>query len=196
MELNADELAQLGLAAHHARDFDLAETRYRQCLSLAPKYADVMLMLAVLHMDMLDFDEARVLLETAGEIAGWRHPLYRQNYGVLLSAYIPYELPDENPGSAPPEQQSLSTLKRTLRSGGGASLSSAQLATIATRIRAGTPAAMREKAALSNDGLDVIGYARAESGLGENMRALARSCEAAELLCCAAALLTSIRREH
>ena len=138
-----------------------------------------MLMLAVMRMDVLDFHEARGLIQTACAIAGWQHPLYRQNYGLLLSAYIPHAVNEENLSGARPEQQSFSTLKRELRRGGGGSLNGVQLGTIAGRISASfgdkTCTALRE------DGFDVIGYARSESGIAENMRALARSCNAAQL---------------
>ena len=187
---SADQLAQQGLAAHHAGDLALAQTRYRECLALNPAHADAMLMLGVLRIAALDFVEAEQLIETAGKLTHWRNPAYRQNYGLVLSAIIPHHDPVSGVASRVPlrqltehiaarENQPLSTLKTALRNGAGAALDGAQLTRIATRIR--TSPRRTSSASLLNDGFDLIGYAHSESGLAENMRALARSCVASDI---------------
>jgi glycosyltransferase involved in cell wall biosynthesis len=69
----------------------------------------------------------------------------------------------------------LDVLKQPLRSGLGYRLSAPRLAEIAARLErvAALPAP-----ALANEGLDLVGFVRAESGLGETARSLARACEA------------------
>jgi glycosyltransferase involved in cell wall biosynthesis len=185
-----NQLVQLGLVAHHQGDLALAQTRYRQCLALNPKHADAMLMLGVVRLAALDFGEAAALIEAACELTGWQSAPYRQNYGLLLSAQIPHV--DPVSGAAPAVSvarlsqhitasvdQPLATLKTALRNGAGAALDAAQLAAIAARVRA-LPRP-KDKTGLRGDGFDLVGYAQAESGLGENMRALSRSCVAAHL---------------
>lgn len=71
----------------------------------------------------------------------------------------------------------LAFLKRPLRYGAGAKLTSATLANIAQRIAA-QPTLSHP---MRGDGFDLIGFARAESGLGENVRALAQACAAVGL---------------
>jgi glycosyltransferase involved in cell wall biosynthesis len=71
----------------------------------------------------------------------------------------------------------LSFLKRPLRYGAGAALDAAGLRDIAARI----DSAVARAAPLRNDGFELVGFARAESGLGENMRALSRACTAVTL---------------
>lgn len=190
--LTPDQLAQMGLAAHQRGDLALAQTRYRECLSLNPGHADAMLMLGIVRFAALDFIEAANLIETAGRITDWRSAPYRQNYGLLLSAMIPHF--DPVSGTAPSVSvarltqqiaasvdQPISTLKTALRNGGGAALDPQQLAHIAARIHA--LRSQKDTARLRSDGFDLVGHARAESGLGENMRALSRSCIAAEVPC-------------
>lgn len=188
--LTPDQLAQQGLAAHQRGELALAQTRYRECLALNPAHADAMLMLGLVRLTALDFAEAATLIEAACRLTRWQSAAYRQNYGLLLSARIPHF--DPVSGTAPAVSvarvaqtlpasvdQPLSTLKTTLRNGSGAAFDAAQLAHIAERIHALPP--RKNTAALRNDGFDLVGYARAESGLGENMRALARSCLAADV---------------
>ncbi len=71
----------------------------------------------------------------------------------------------------------LAFLKRPLRYGAGAALDAATLTDIATRIAA-LPVISQP---LRDDGFDLVGFARAESGLGENVRAFAHACYAAAL---------------
>lgn len=71
--------------------------------------------------------------------------------------------------------QGLSFLKRPLRYGAGAVLDAAALTDIAARIAAFPVSATQ----LRDDGFDLVGFARAESGLGENMRALSHACTTA-----------------
>ena len=73
--------------------------------------------------------------------------------------------------------QGLAFLKRPLRYGAGAALDATTLTSIAARIAA-QPI---NSEPLRNDGFDLVGFARAESGLGENVRALVRACASAEL---------------
>jgi len=71
-------------------------------------------------------------------------------------------------------------IKRMLRAGNGRHLSGERLeALTALAQTVPQPAANATKSPLRTDGFDLIGFARTESGLGENVRALARTCEAA-----------------
>ncbi len=67
--------------------------------------------------------------------------------------------------------QGLSFLKRPLRHGVGALLDASVLADIARRI----DAIPTHSNPLRNDGFDLVGFARAESGLGENLRAFSHA---------------------
>ena len=73
--------------------------------------------------------------------------------------------------------QGLAFLKRPLRYGAGAALDAATLVEVAARIAA-SPVVTKP---LRSDGFDLVGFARAESGLGENLRALVRACATDEL---------------
>ena len=64
--------------------------RYRECLALNSDHADAMLMLGVLRLAALDFREAETLMEKACRLTRWRSALYRQNYGLVISALIPH----------------------------------------------------------------------------------------------------------
>ena len=75
------------------------------------------------------------------------------------------------------ESHGLSLLKRPLRHGAGAALDAAQLAEIARRIDA-LPA---QRSVLRTDGFELLGFARTESGLGENVRAFSRAMSAVAL---------------
>ena len=185
-----DQLLQQGVAAHHQGDLAVAQMRYRACLALNPLHADAMLMLGVVRLAALDFAEASSLIEAAGKLTGWQSAPYRQNYGLLLSAKIPHH--DPTSGTAPAVSvarlsqqmaahvdQPLTALKTALRNGAGAALQPRQLAEIAARIHALPPP--QDAASLRSDGFDLVGYAQAESGLGENMRALSRSCVASDV---------------
>jgi glycosyltransferase involved in cell wall biosynthesis len=82
-----------------------------------------------------------------------------------------------NPLAPSLSSNGLTFLKRPLRYGAGAALDAAMLTEIAQRIdrvAAGTRI-------LRTDGFELVGFARAESGLGENLRAVARACAAANL---------------
>ena len=82
-----------------------------------------------------------------------------------------------NPFAPSLASQGLSFLKRPLRFGVGAKLTAPMLADIAQRIDATQPS----RHALRNDGFDLVGFARAESGLGENVRAFSRALTASAL---------------
>ena len=73
--------------------------------------------------------------------------------------------------------QGLAFLKRPLRYGAGVALDAATLTNVAARIAA-SPVSIKP---LRDDGFDVVGFARAESGLGENLRALVRACATADI---------------
>ncbi len=75
------------------------------------------------------------------------------------------------------ESHGLSLLKRPLRHGAGAALDAAQLAEIARRIDA-SPA---QRSVLRTNGFELVGFARTESGLGENVRAFSRAMSAVSL---------------
>ena len=190
--LTPDQLAHQGLAAHRRGELALAQTLYRECLALSPEHADAMLMLGIVRLTALDFTEAAHLIETAGRLTHWRSAPYRQNYGLLLSAMIPHFDPVSRTAPsvsvarltqqiAASVDQPISTLKTALRNGGGAALDPQLLARIAARVHA--LRSHKDAANLRNDGFDLVGYARAQSGLGENMRALSRSCIAGKVPC-------------
>ena len=73
--------------------------------------------------------------------------------------------------------QGLAFLKRPLRYGAGAALDAATLLDVAARLAA-SPVLMKPR---RSDGFDLVGFARAESGLGENLRALVRACATEDL---------------
>jgi glycosyltransferase involved in cell wall biosynthesis len=79
--------------------------------------------------------------------------------------------PFANPLTPSLNSQGLSFLKRPLRHGVGAALDAAILSDIARRVDA-LPA---QRTVLRTDGFDLVGFARAESGLGENVRAFSRA---------------------
>ncbi len=82
-----------------------------------------------------------------------------------------------NPFAPSLASQGLSFLKRPLRFGVGAKLTATTLADIAQRI----DATQASRHALRNDGFDLVGFARTESGLGENVRAFSRALTASAL---------------
>ena len=82
-----------------------------------------------------------------------------------------------NPLAPSLESHGLSFLKRPLRHGVGAALDAKLLAEIASRIDA-LPA---RRSVLRTDGFDLVGFARTESGLGENVRAFSRAMTAVAL---------------
>ena len=82
-----------------------------------------------------------------------------------------------NPVAPSLEQDGPSFLKRALRLGLGTRMSPDTLRTVAELVTR----APGEAPTLSPDGLELIGFVRAENGLGESLRLLARSCLAVNL---------------
>ncbi len=82
---SADALVRDAMSAHQRGDFDLAESRYREALALAPSHAVATHYLGVIMMQRQRLDEALPLLERAAR--GVPHePEFHNNLGLALAA--------------------------------------------------------------------------------------------------------------
>lgn len=95
--------------------------------------------------------------------------------GLLAKALSGARAP--NPVAPSIEFDGPSFLKRALRIGLGRRLGPASLRAVAQQVVAATTAS----AALDPNGVELIGFARAENGLGESLRLLAQSCRVANV---------------
>ena len=108
---------------------------------------------------------ARALARDFESLPGGQRAQHRYIVDALANARF------ANPFAPSLASQGLSFLKRPLRHGVGAQLDADVLADIARRI----DAVQLNSPALRNDGFDLVGFARAESGLGENLRAFSHA---------------------
>ncbi len=92
--------------------------------------------------------------------------------------------PAPNPLAPHANADGIDVLKRALRGGLGSRFNQHQLQHVAQSIRASRSDSART---LTERGIEFIGFARAESGLGENLRSLVRAATTTELASCISA---------
>lgn len=152
-----------------------------ECAGPSPSAALPELVLELSKRDDPVFASGVALRPSLAQARAWSaaQPGMQAALEVGLRRYVAESLAGRtfpNPLAPCERRDGLRFLKRALRNGAGAHLDIATLQDIAARLAA------REKPSpepLRIDGFDLIGFARTESGLGENLRAIARTCEAA-----------------
>ena len=211
------QFAQQGLAALQLGQTHAAIACYQHSLALAPNNPDVLHAIGVLLMRQLKIDASLRLLERAVELTQGQVPAIKQNYGWALSLLmVPL------PSSSSIERAELAIRLRMLRdcierivgSDGTsaaplARLSADEIGLLRAALRGGLAAVLEPqqlksmaqwlwadaaRAPLDDDGIEFVGYARAEIGLGENLRSLIRAVASTSLAPQVSASATEVPR--